>query len=94
MNENKWPAGERLSRLILMIQRNYPSFIKEGTRAAIFLTAFLCGSLSSLFFDISPSWAWLLWLISAFVTHTLCEQLYRKYVFSWYESHLRFVDED
>jgi hypothetical protein len=94
MNGNKSFAGERLSRLIGVIQRNYPGFMREGARAAIFFTAFFCGSLSSLFFDISPAWAWLPWLIAAFVTHILCEQLYRRYVFAWYESQLRFFEEE
>lgn len=94
MNENKSFEQGKLSRFITIMQENYPSFIREGARACIYFTAFLLGSLSSLFFDLSPTWAWLLWLIAAFVTHMLCEQLYRRYVFSWYEAHLRFVDEE
>lgn len=94
MKENRSSDESKLLGLISTIQEKYPGFIREGARACIFFTAFLLGSLSSLFFDIFPYWGWLLWLIAAFVAHVVCEQLYRKYVFSWYEANLRFVDED
>ena len=94
MKENRSFDESKLSGLISTIQEKYPGFIREGARACIFLTAFLLGSLASLFFDISPYWGWLLWLIAAFVSHVICEQLYRRHVFAWYEANLRFVDED
>jgi hypothetical protein len=94
MKENRSFDESKLSGLISTIQEKYPGFIREGARACIFLTAFLLGSLSSLFFDMSPYWGWLLWLIAAFVSHVICEQLYRRHVFAWYEANLRFVDED
>lgn len=94
MKENRSFDESKLSGLISTIQEKYPVFIREGARACIFLTAFLLGSLSSLFFDMSPYWGWLLWLIAALVSHVICEQLYRRHVFAWYEANLRFVDED
>jgi hypothetical protein len=94
MNEKKSSDENKLLGLILTIQEKYPSFIREGARACVFFTAFLLGSLSSLFFDMSPYWGWLLWLIAAFVSHVICEQLYRRHVFAWYEANLRFEDED
>ncbi len=94
MSKNGFSTGSKLSRLVSLVQEKYPGFIREGTRACIFLTAFLFGGLSSLLFDFSPYWAWLLWLIAAFITHVVCEQLYRRYVFAWYEANLRFIDED
>ena len=94
MKKNRSFDESKLSGLISTIQEKYPGFIREGARACIFLTAFLLGSLASLFFDISPYWGWLLWLIAAFVSHVICEQLYRRHVFAWYEANLRFVDED
>jgi hypothetical protein len=94
MNEKKSSDESKLLGLILTIQEKYPSFIREGARACVFFTAFLLGSLSSLFFDMSPYWGWLLWLIAAFVSHVICEQLYRRHVFAWYEANLRFEDED
>lgn len=94
MKENRFFEESKLSGLISTIQEKYPGFIREGARACIFLTAFLLGSISSLIFDISPYWGWLLWLIAAFVSHVICEQLYRRHVFAWYEANLRFVDED
>ncbi len=94
MKENRSFDESKLSGLISTIQEKYPGFIREGARACIFLTAFLLGSLAGLFFDISPYWGWLLWLIAAFVSHVICEQLYRRHVFAWYEANLRFVDED
>lgn len=84
----------RLWGLITDVVRRYDMFIREGERAVIFFTAFLCGSLASLLFDILPAWAWILWLIAALGTHMLCEQLYRRLVFSWYESNLRFYEEE
>jgi hypothetical protein len=94
MNEKRSSDGSKLWGLILTIQEKYPSFIREGARACVFFTAFLLGSMASLFFDMSPYWGWLLWLIAAFVAHVICEQLYRRHVFAWYEANLRFVDED
>ena len=94
MKENRSFDESKLSGLISTIQEKYPGFIREGARACIFLTAFLLGSISGLFFDMSPYWGWLLWLIAAFVSHVICEQLYRRHVFAWYEANLRFVDED
>jgi hypothetical protein len=94
MKEDRSFEGSKLSRFISTIQERYPSFIREGARACIFLTAFLLGSLASLFLDISPYWGWLLWLIAAFVSHVISEQLYRRHVFAWYEDNIRFVDDD
>jgi len=94
MKENRSFEDSKLAGLISTIQEKYPGFIREGARACIFFTAFLLGSLSSLFLDMSPYWGWILWLIAAFVSHVICEQLYRRHVFAWYEANLRFVDED
>ena len=94
MKENRSFDGSKLSEFISTIQEKYPSFIREGARACIFFTAFLLGSLASLFLDMSPYWGWILWLIAAFVSHVICEQLYRRHVFAWYEANLRFEDED
>jgi hypothetical protein len=87
--------SEKVRALVCFSQLScwkYPSFIREGARACVFFTAFLLGSLSSLFFDMSPYWGWLLWLIAAFVSHVICEQLYRRHVFAWYEANLRFAN--
>ena len=94
MNEKKTVGESKLLGLVSTIQEKYPSFIREGARACVFFTAFLLGSLSSLFFDMSPYWGWLLWLVAAFVSHVITEQLYRRHVFAWYEANLRFEDED
>ena len=94
MNEKKTVGESKLLELVSTIQEKYPSFIREGARACVFFTAFLLGSLSSLFFDMSPYWGWLLWLVAAFVSHVITEQLYRRHVFAWYEANLRFEDED
>ena len=94
MNEKKTLGESKLLGLVSTIQEKYPSFIREGARACVFFTAFLLGSLSSLFFDMSPYWGWLLWLVAAFVSHVITEQLYRRHVFAWYEANLRFEDED
>ena len=94
MKENKSFDGSKLSEIISTIQEKYPNFIREGARACIFFTAFLLGGISSLFLDMSLYWGWPLWFIAAFVSHIICEQLYRRHVFAWYEANLRFVDED
>jgi hypothetical protein len=94
MKENRSFDGSKLSGLISTIQEKYPNFIREGARACIFFTAFLLGSLASLFLDMSPYWGWLVWLVAAFVSHIICEQLYRRHVFAWYEANLRFEDEE
>ena len=94
MKENRSFDESKLLGLISTIQEKYPGFVREGARACIFFTAFLLGSLSGLFFDVSLYWGWLFWLIGAFVSHIICEQLYRRHVFAWYEANLRFVDED
>jgi hypothetical protein len=75
MNEKGSSYESKLLGIISTIQEKYPSFIREGARACVFFTAFLLGSLSSLFFDMSPYWGWLLWLIDAFVSHVMCVQL-------------------
>ena len=94
MKENRSFGDSKLAGLISTIQEKYPGFIREGARACIFFTAFLLGSLASLFLDISLYWGWLIWLVAAFVSHVICEQLYRRHVFAWYEANLRFEDED
>ena len=94
MKENRSFDGDKLSEIISTIQEKYPNFIREGARACIFFTAFFLGGISSLFLDMSLLWGWPLWLIAAFVSHVICEQLYRRHVFAWYEANLRFVDED